>query len=264
MALPLSVFLITRNEAARLPRTLGAVCGWADQVVVVDSGSDDATCDIARAAGAELHTRAFDGYGPQKRFAEDLCRYDWCLNIDADEVVTPELAAEIDAFLSSNPEPGLCHVRILNVYPGDHAPRRFANDYNVVRLYHRAAGRYRDDPLFDRVEPVGTPPMVQLQAPVHHFPYLSFSGFVAKLNGYTDFTAYAARPRRKGALLLRLPFEGLFWFLRFYLGRRHVFGGWKGFAFAVIAAYGRVLRIIKLLERIEREPPEPEPPGTRD
>ncbi len=92
MTLPVSVFVITRNEAARLGRTLGAL-GWANQVVVVDSGSTDATCEIAREKGAEVHHRDWAGYGSQKVFAEAQCRHDWLLNLDADEVVTPDLAA---------------------------------------------------------------------------------------------------------------------------------------------------------------------------
>jgi len=149
--LPVSVFLIARDEAARLPRTLAAL-GWADQVVVVDSGSTDATPEIVRAAGAELHHRDWTGYGPQKAFAETLCRHDWMLNVDADEVVTPELAAEIARlFAAGPPPPGAYRVPILNVYPGESRPRWLARDYCVVRFYHRAAGRYRDHPLFDRV-----------------------------------------------------------------------------------------------------------------
>ena len=92
----ISAFIIAKNEAARIARTLEALA-WADQIVVVDSGSTDETVAIAQAAGSEVHHREFDGYGPQKVFAEGLCRNDWVLNVDADEVVTPELAAELQA-----------------------------------------------------------------------------------------------------------------------------------------------------------------------
>lgn len=247
----LSAFLIVKDEAARLPRTLAALAGLADQVVVVDSGSSDETVAIARAAGAEVFHRDWTGYGAQKRFAEDLCRHDWRLNVDADEVVTPELAAEIRALLAGDPPPGAWRVRILNVYPGDARPRPFAADYDVVRLWHRAAGRYRDHPLFDRVETSG--PVARLAAPIHHFPFLSWGALVAKENAYTDFQAEAARPKAGWALRLRLVGELPFTFLKVWLLRRHVLGGWKGFAFALVIAFARWLRIVKLLARAEAE-----------
>jgi len=247
--LALSAFLIVRDEAARLPATLAAL-GFADEIVVVDSGSADATPAIAEAAGARVIHRDWEGYGPQKAFAEAQCRHDWVLNLDADEVVTPALAAEIAAlFRDGPPAPGAFRLRILNVYPGDARPRPFAADYEVVRLYHRAAGRYRAHPLFDRVELAAGVRARRLAGPVHHFPLTTWSHMVEKENRYSSFQAEAARPRARALLLLRLAGEFPLAFLKFYLLRRHVTGGWKGFAFAMIAAFARWLRILKLLER---------------
>ena len=246
----ISVFLITRNEEARLPRTLAAL-DWADQIVVVDSGSTDGTEEIAQAAGAEFYHRDWAGYGPQKVFAEGLCRNDWVLNIDADEVVTPELAAEMQAVAASGADPAGYNIRILNVYPGDQKPRPFANDYNVVRFYHRAAGGYRDHALFDRV--VLTGPERQLKAPIHHHALMSFHHFVEKENAYSTYVAQVAERRSRAGLIVRLVFEMPLSFLKFYFLRRHVFGGWKGFMFALSAAFCRALRLAKLLEAQERE-----------
>lgn len=248
MTVPVSVFIITRNEAARLGRTLAAVA-WADQIVVVDSGSHDGTQDIAHAAGAEVHHHDWAGYGPQKVAAEALCRNDWVLNIDADEVVTKGLADEIAMRARGNP--GACRIRILNVYPGEEAPRLWANDYNVVRFYHRGVAGYRDHPLFDRV--VTEVPPEQMCAPAHHFPLMSLSHFVEKENRYSSFAAENMNPRSRNSLLLRLVIEMPVAFLKFYVLRRHVTGGWKGFAFALTAAFARTLRIAKALERLDRD-----------
>jgi len=252
---PLSVFLITFNEAARLGRTLDALA-WADEIVVVDSGSTDATCEIARARGAQVHHRDWDGYGQQKAHAEALCRHDWVLNLDADEVVTPALAEEIAQLFApsapgspSAPAPGAYRLRILNVYPGDAWPRPLANDYNVVRLYHRSAGSYRAHPLFDRVELAPGVSPRQLRAPVHHHAFLSWAHFVEKENRYTSFQADRARPRPGWLLRLRLVSEFPMSFFKFYLLRGHITGGARGFVFSMIAAQGRWLRIAKMLER---------------
>jgi glycosyltransferase involved in cell wall biosynthesis len=250
MKVPVSVFVIARNEAARLGRTLAAL-GWADQVVVVDSGSTDGTRELAGAAGAEVHERAWAGYGQQKAFAESLCRHHWLLNVDSDEVVTPALAAEIAALVAAGPAPGAYRVRILNVYPGRERPRWLADDYNVVRFYHRAVARYRVHALFDRVD--SDVPPGQLRAPIHHFSLVSWAHFVEKENRYSSYAADTAPPRSRAALMARLPFEMPLAFLRFYFLRRHVTGGWQGYMFALAAAFARTLRVAKMLERTEAE-----------
>lgn len=245
MTAPISVFLIARNEEARLPRTLAALA-WADEIVLIDSGSTDRTVAIAEAAGARVLHRDWDGYGPQKVYAEQSCSHDWVLNVDADEVVPPALADEIRAATGT---PRAFRIRILNVYPGDARPRPLANDYNVVRFYHRSVAGYRDHPLFDRVETRGA--TGQLRAPIHHFPLTSWAHFVDKENRYSTYAADTARARPRWQLLLRLPFEMPVAFLKFYLFRRHVLGGWKGFVFSLAAAFARTLRIAKMLERAD-------------
>lgn len=265
MKLQVSVFIITRNEAARIGRTLAAL-DWADQIVVVDSGSTDDTVAIARTHGAEVHHRDWDGYGPQKRFAEGLCRHDWRLNVDADEMVTPELVAGIRAVLASDPAPGAFRVRILNVYPGCTRPRRLANDYDVVRFYHRSAGAYRDHPLFDRVELAPGIRPGRLTGVLHHFALTSWHHMVEKENVYSTYQARTARPRSRAGLLLRLPFEAPLVFLKTYLLRRHITGGWRGFAFSATVGFVRMLRIAKMLERmdIERAGPRADPRVDRE
>ncbi len=87
--LPLSVFIIARDEADRIARPIESVIGWVDEVIVIDSGSTDETVAVAEQLGARVIRNDWPGYGPQKRFGEDQCRNDWLLNLDADEEVTP-------------------------------------------------------------------------------------------------------------------------------------------------------------------------------
>lgn len=92
--LPLSIFIIARQEGDRIGHTLEAVAGLAAEVIVVDSGSDDDTVAVARAHGARVLRHDWEGYGPQKRFAEEQCAQPWVLNLDADEVAPPALVDE--------------------------------------------------------------------------------------------------------------------------------------------------------------------------
>ena len=253
--MPLSIFLITHNEADRLAMVLQAIEGLSNDVVVVDSGSTDETVAIAEEHGARVFHRDWTGYGAQKRFAEDQCQHDWLLNLDADEMLTPTLAGEIKAlFADGDPAPGAYRLRILNLYPGDAKPRPFANDYNVVRLYHRSVGRYRDDPVYDRVVLGNGVVPGQLTAPIHHHSITSWFHMVDKANRFTshEIGKLAAKPR--WVLKLRLVSEMPLQFLRNYLLRGHVLGGWKGFVFALNTAYLRTLRIAKALEAQGRTP----------
>lgn len=244
---PVSAFIIAKDEEARLPRTLAAL-SWVDEVVVVDSGSTDRTVEIARAAGARVLHRDWTGFGPQKVFAEAACRNDWVLNVDADEVVAPELAREIAGlFTGGPPAPAAWRMRILTVYPGRARPRPLAADFNEVRFYHRAAAGYRDHPVHDRVAVRAGTAVRQFKAPVRHFTADGWAGFVDKENRHSSFLA-ANRSGRRGPLALRLFTEMPMTFLKYYILRRHITGGWRGFFFALSAAYARTLRIAKILE----------------
>ena len=113
MRATLSVAMIARNEEKNLPRTLEAV-KWADEIVIVDSGSMDRTPEIAKAFGAKhSFNRDFRGHPEQKTIAISKCTSDWILLLDADEVLTPELQDEIRALLAGEPDPG----RVLTAQP---------------------------------------------------------------------------------------------------------------------------------------------------
>lgn len=254
MTLPISVFIIAFNEARRIERTIKAAQSFAAQVVVVDSGSSDDTVAIAKRLGADVFSHDWQGYGHQKRFAEDQCTADWLFNLDADEVVTPNLSRELDSIFSSPPDRPLAfRVKIHNVYPGEDRPRWLANDYNVVRLYHRDAGRYRDHATFDRVVLNSGIETRQLKNPVYHFSIVDWHQMADKANRFSSHHLEKAETRSATLLKLRLVFEFPWTFFKEYLGRRHLTGGWKGFVFALNTAFMRTLRIAKMLEAIERK-----------
>jgi glycosyltransferase involved in cell wall biosynthesis len=258
MTSPISAFIITRDEAARIGRTLTALQDLTDDIVVVDSGSTDATVAIAESLGARVLHREWDGYGPQKRFAEQQCRKDWVLNVDADEVVTPALLSEIRELMADNPPPGAYKIRILTVYPGDFGPRPWPRDVNAVRLYHRAVGSYRDHPSYDRVEVPDLDP-AQLDAPLWHYPIVDWASHTDKLNRFSSFQAGLPYRYSDRALKFRLVSEFPINFLKTYIGRRHFTGGWKGFYFSISQAFMRTARIAKILEAREKDAG---PPGS--
>ena len=248
--LPLSVFIIAMNEADRLGATLQAVRGLTDDLVVIDSGSTDGTVELARTAGARVIGRDWTGYGPQKRFAEEQCRHDWLLNLDADEVVPPELAREIRAvFGTGAPAKDAYRFGIAEIFPGEARPHRLAYTLWPVRLYRKSRGRYSPSPVHDRVDLDPDASVGTLRARVHHFSVRSLGDQVAKLNRYSDQQADDLDVRGVTIPTWRVFVEFGAAFLKAYLGRRHLVRGTYGFLTAMNYAISRHLRMAKHYER---------------
>lgn len=247
---PLSIFIIALNEADRIGRTLEAVRGLSDDVVVVDSGSTDGTQEVARAHGARVIFNAWPGYGQQKRFAEEQCRHDWLLNLDADEVLPPDLAAEIAGlFQNGMPPLDAYKIRIAEIFPGEKAPHRFAYALAPVRLYRKSRGRYSKSPVHDRVDLDPDARIGRLKGTVHHFSVRSLGEQMDKLNAYSDAQADDLDARGITVSRFRLVAEFPANFVKAYIGRRHALRGIYGFMTAMNYAFYRYLRAAKHWER---------------
>lgn len=247
---PLSIFIIARDEADRIGRTIEAVRGLSDDIVVVDSGSTDGTQDVAAGLGARVIFNQWPGYGQQKRFAEEQCRHDWLLNLDADEVVPPDLVAEIAAlFAAGAPAADAYKMRIAEIFPGEGAPHRFAYALAPVRLYRKSKGRYSPSPVHDRVDLSPGARVAKLKGTVHHYSVRSLGEQMDKLNGYSDAQADDLDSRGATLSVFRLVAEFPANFLKAYIGRRHALRGVYGFMTAMNYAFYRYLRVAKHWER---------------
>jgi glycosyltransferase involved in cell wall biosynthesis len=247
----LSCCIIVHNEGDRIERCVLAVRDIVDEVVVVDCGSTDDTVAKSQALGAKVFQNAWDGYGPQKRFAEDCAANDWVLNLDADEVVTPELAREIAALMRA--PAGLLpayRFRQVTVYPGHDKPRLWADFHNYVRLYDRRRVRFRESRVHDTVDtkdfPVG-----QLKGVALHYSWRSLHHVRAKLESYTNLQAKELKKPR-WYVLARLPVEYPILFFRYYILRRNCTGGLTGLRIAHEIARARWRRLLKIA-RHQRE-----------
>lgn len=246
MTTPLSCTIIAKNEADRIGRTIEAARAVCDEVLVIDSGSTDETVDVAERLGARVLHRDWTGYGPQKRFAEDQATHDWILNLDADEVLSPELQAEIRAMMAAGPDRPAWRMRIVNVYAGRSKPHPGSQAYDVVRLYDRRAVRYSDSAVHDRVV-TGDVPVGRLRGIVLHYAWRSLAHLRGKLEAYADFQVGKVRKPR-WQLLARLPFEYPSVFLKYYLLRANALGGWTGLRISHMAAAVRTRRLVKMLD----------------
>lgn len=240
----LSVIIITKNEAANLGACLASVA-FADEIIVLDSGSTDNTLDIARFHGAKVHsTTDWPGFGPQKNRALALATGDWVLSIDADERVTPELAGEIREILQA-PVSDAYRIARLSRF-GERWIRHSGwwPDY-VVRLFKRGCAHFTSAKVHERLDIQG--PVPALKAHFLHYPYANLEAFIAKINLYSSEAAAAMHARGKRTSVLAAVGHATWTFLRHYVVRRGFLDGREGFILAVMAATGSYYRYTKLL-----------------
>ncbi|WP_031238493.1 glycosyltransferase family 2 protein [Asticcacaulis sp. AC466] len=242
---PLSCCIIAKNEGDRIGDCIRAVQGLVSEVVVVDSGSTDDTIAVAEGLGARVVHHDWPGYGPQKRYSEDCAANDWILNLDADEIVTPELFSEIKALMASGPSLNAYRFKIKNVYPGQKKPRLWADYHNYVRLYDRRVVRFRESQVHDTVD-TRSEPVGQLKGAVMHYSARSYDHIRAKLDSYTNLQAKVLK-KPAWTIWLRLPFEYPFVFIRYFFFRCHFTGGWDGIYSSHLAAEARAKRLLKIL-----------------
>ena len=243
----ISAYIVTLNEEKRLGKTLQALKEMADEIFVIDSGSTDKTQEIAEKYGANFLFHKWKNISAQKHYGQELCHNDWVLSLDADEVLSPELIAEIKEKMK-NPTADAYKMKICDMLPGDKKPRLLAKTYNQVRLYNRKKSNMPDDLTNDRVV-VGKDAVVeQLQAKVFHYSYISLTQTWFKLNMYTDELVKTAVEQGRKYSKLRLYTEFPRQFLIYYFKKRYFLYGTCGFWMATTYAYFRFLKIAKWFE----------------
>jgi glycosyltransferase involved in cell wall biosynthesis len=240
-----SVTIITLNEADQIAAAIDSA-SWADEVIVVDSGSTDDTVAIARSKGARVETRAWSGYVDQKNFAQILAAHDWIFSLDADERITPALAGEIHALLATDPPrkgyrvPRVAYhlgrwVRTTDFYP----------DYQT-RLYDRRSARWTGLHVHESVSVDGGPG--QLVNELQHYSFRDLRDQLDRINHYTTLAARQMyeRGQRTGPLgILTHPPAA---FLRNYLLRRGFLDGTVGLTISLMNSYSVFLKFAKLWE----------------
>ncbi|MET0155342.1 MAG: glycosyltransferase family 2 protein [Rickettsiales bacterium] len=252
--LPISCFVIAKNEADRLPFTLESVKGWVgEMIVVVDPASADDTADVAARMGAKTITHAWEGYGPQKCYAESLCNFPWILNLDADESVSPPLRDEtIDLFERYAMRPPFDGFRlsVVTLRPGENAPSFLAPSNSPVRLYRAEKGGFKNSPVHDSVAFDAPSPVIgKLRGKVHHRSFRSYFHAVEKINSYSTMQAEDIVRRKKTRFVcVRLALEPFTAFLKAYFLRRYMFMGVDGVAESLLYAFARTLRWAKVRE----------------
>ena len=242
--LPLSVLVTTRDEAANLPACLDSVT-WADEVLVVDSGSTDETVDIARRHGARVEHKEWLGFGRQKQYAVSIARNDWVLCIDVDERVTEPLARSIRAAFASRRYRAYRMAR-RNRFLGVWLAHGEGYPDWTLRLFHRASASWSNDEVHEAV--LTTAEVGRLEGDLLHDSAEDIGTYIAKQNRYTSLHAEALYRQGVRAAYWRLVTSPFVRFLKFYVIRLGFLDGGPGFAHIAIGCHTSFLKYLKLIE----------------
>ncbi len=251
---PISATVITYNEERNIAEALQSL-SWIDEIVVVDSGSSDATLEICRKFTNRIIHRDWTGYVDQKNFAVEQASHNWIFSIDADERSSPELCIEIQELARKGlRKPGYKIPRAAFfmgrwIRHGDWYP-----DYQL-RLFDRKCGKWEGGRVHESVKTSEKPEF--LHGEIYHFTYRSLSDYLKRLEIYSNLAAFDYLQQGKSATLLKLFGNPTAAFVKTYLLKRGFLDGTPGFAVAVMGAVSVFFKYAKLYELKLRDPHRP-------
>jgi glycosyltransferase involved in cell wall biosynthesis len=262
MRQPLTIAILTKNEELLIERAIRS-CAWADEVLVLDSGSTDRTCEIATRAGARVEQQPRLGWRGQHQRAVDLASHDWVMKIDADEIITPALARSIDVALSANPDPrdGFVLDR-AEEFLGEFIPnpRRHSRRMTFVRVFNRLHSQWDPDVLIhERVKVAGKCHMLEGQ--LLHWRNPTMARMVDTYNKNADVEAkMLIKDHPNGPSALTIVFKPLLRFGWTYFLRGGWRGGMRGYLYAATRAMAEFLSLAKAWE-LQNAKPRLHPPA---
>ncbi len=249
MPLPLSAVIVTRDAERVLAACLNSLV-FAEEILVVDSGSTDATIEIAQRHGARIIQQNWLGYGPQKRFAVAKACNDWVLCIDADERISLELRASIERELAA-PRFYAYEFSRRNRFLGRWLKHGEGYPDWSLRLFHRKHANWSDDPIHEKVVTDG--PVGRLGGDLLHESENGLADYLAKQNRYTSLAAEWLYAHGARASVAKMVLSPLIRFIKFYFLRLGFLDGVPGFVHIAIGCYNSFAKYAKLLELSRHE-----------
>lgn len=244
----LSVIVIAKNEEKNLAHCLASV-EFADEIVVLDSGSSDNTVDIAKQFTDNVFLTDWQGYGIQKQRALSYATGDWVLNLDADESVTQALQQAILQAISSD-KADAYRLAIQMVFYGQ--PLKYsASPQRHVRLFKRHNARYSDDIVHEKIILPPTARIAKIDEPIQHHSFRDITHVLYKLNKYSSYSAKIRIQKHKSASFLRTLLASMWMFNRCFILQRGFLDGKLGLLFAVFSAQGTFYRGMKQIYQDE-------------
>lgn len=240
----ISAVIIARNEAENLSKSLPKL-SWCDEIVLVDDESSDSTVDVALSFGVKVHSRKFDGFGTQKKFAVSKASNNWILNIDADEVLSDELIAEISQLKEDN-QTNAFTIPIRHVFLGKIFRYGKESSYRHLRLFNRNHGNFDEAAVHEKVHIEGQ--IGNLKNIILHYSYKNLDHYFEKFNKYTQIGAVKLKSKGKSRSLIACLASFPIYFFKHYFIYRNFLNGWQGFVWSYLNAWYHTVKYLKLYE----------------
>lgn len=248
--LPISVFIVTLNEAKNIERVIRS-CSRMDEIIVVDSGSTDGTIERAKNLGATVSHNDWPGYAKQKAYAMGLCKNEWVLNLDADEELNEPLVNAFERLIANDAINAVrCQRRdlFMNAWPS-----ALTKKPNNRRLYRKSKAHFDDSRLVHESADVDGKE-VFIKEHFDHYGYDTLEVITAKNNDYSSLKALEKFQKGKKPSYLKLVLVFPLIFIKTYLLQRHCFSGMRGFVMSIATAYYLFIKEAKLYQ-LHKQPP---------
>jgi glycosyltransferase involved in cell wall biosynthesis len=243
----ISVSIITLNEEKNIARCLASVKDIADEIVVVDSFSQDKTKEICNKYKVKFIEKTFSGYVEQKNFADAQAENDWILSLDADEELSEKLKQEIFS-IKQNPQADAYEMPRMTNYIGKWIRHTDWYPDRKIRLYNRKKARWEGKSLHEKLTLDKDAKLIRLSGDILHYSYYSISQHIAQFNKFTDIGAEEAFQKGKKAPLYKIFINPIWKFAYSYFLRLGFLDGYKGFLVCWISAFATFTKYIKLRE----------------
>jgi len=248
---PLSVFYIIKNEEKRLPESLEKAVQIADEIIVLDSGSTDRSVEIAESFGAKVFFKKWEGYAIQKAHAASLCKNEWLLNLDADEILSNEVIQSIKETLNKSDldQFGGFEMQWKYLPPVKGHPLKYIPNQYLLRLYNKNKAGFKAEAnsIEDRAS-VNQGKLRRLRGVVYHKCILSFDQLEKKYSLMSSDQAKYFHDKKRKISNLRFYLEFPLKFFKYFFIKGLCRNGWYGFSVSIVAAYRNFMRLAKTRE----------------
>jgi glycosyltransferase involved in cell wall biosynthesis len=253
----LTVLIPCKDEEKNIRACIESVKDIADELLVADSGSSDSTTDIARECGARIIEREYINPADFKNWAIPQAAHPWVFRLDADERVTPELAAEVRKTLAGTPNCDGYWVRRRSYFLGHEIRHSGWGSDRIIGLFRREGSRYAPVRVHEEVV-VESGRVGRLKCLIRHYTYWSVDQWAEKADRYTTWAAQDLRDRGRRAGLASLLFRPAFRFFRHYVLKLGFLDGKPGLLVSLLSAYSVFLKYAKLWQ-MQKGLPQPDP-----
>lgn len=242
-----SAYILTMNAEKHIKACVESV-NWADEIIVVDSFSSDATVELAREAGCKVFHNKLESFGKQRNFALDKCSYEWVVCLDCDERISPELKNEIAKQLQNSPEGDVFIAPRKSMFINKWITHSgWYPDYRHPVLFNKNKARYKNQLVHEDIDYKGK--KHYFKGDILHYPYDNIKQFVRKSDFYTGLRAEEMFKQGKKFRIVNLVVNPCAMFLKMYVFRRGFLDGLTGFILALLySSFYTLMKYIKLWE----------------